>query len=301
MPKKVLDKNQDSYKFLKMLAIKSFGRVADKFSNSFISLKEALITANARILFRTYLSLAFFASFMAFLATFAMTIIFVILLKINLIYALFGLLILPLFFASLTFMLIFIYPFSISQSRRKDIEANLPFALTHMAAVSESGAPPLTIFKIMSKFNEYGELSKEAGEIARNVEVFGMDEISALKESASRTSSSDFRDVLEGMMVAIQSGGSLKSYLVEESGKAMLEYTIKREKYNQMLSAYADIYSALLIAAPMIFIVMLAALNIMGGDLFGFSVDSLMVIGTIALATMNMIFLTFLSMTQPKM
>jgi flagellar protein FlaJ len=284
-----------------MVAIKLFGRVSDKFSSSFVSLKEALVTANARILFRTYLSLAFFFAFITFVATFLMTLLFVINFKLNLIFALFGLLIVPLFFASLTFFMIFVYPFSVSQTRRRDIEANLPFALTHMAAVSESGAPPLTIFKILSKFSEYGELSKEADKIARNVELFGLDEISALKESANKTSSPELKDVLEGMIVTIQSGGSLKSYLIEESGKAMFEYTIKREKYNQLLSTYADIYTALLIAAPMIFIVVLAALNIMGGNMFGFTIQELMIIGTLALATLNLIFLTFLSLTQPKM
>jgi len=214
---------------------------------------------------------------------------------------LFGLLVVPSFFSLLNFFLIFIFPFSTKQSRKRDIEANLPFALTHMAAISESGAPPLTIFKILSQFKEYGELSKEAGELTRNVEVFGMDEISALKQSIVKSPSSELKDVLEGMITTIQSGGSLKSYLMEESGKAMFEYTVKREKYNQILSTYADIYTALLIAAPMIFIVLLAALNIMGGGLFGFTVQELMILGTIGLATLNMIFLAFLCLTQPKM
>jgi archaeal flagellar protein FlaJ len=290
----------EDYTFLKMLAIRIFGRVSDKFSDSFASLKQALVTSNARVLFRTYLSLTFFTALITFIATFLMTLLFVITFKLDLVFAIFGLIIIPLFFSSITFFMVFVYPFSVSQGRKTDIEANLPFALTHMAAISESGAPPLTIFKILAKFNEYGELSKEANEIARNVELFGLDEISALKESANKSSSSLYKDVMEGMIVAIQSGGSLKSYLVEEANKAMFEYTVKREKYNEILSTYADIYTALLIAAPMIFIVVLAALNIMGGDMFGFSIQELMVIGTLALATLNMIFLTFLSMTQPK-
>jgi flagellar protein FlaJ len=303
MAKEQEEKNKvpQDYTFLKMLAIKMFGRLSDKFSDSFESLKQALVTSNARVLFRTYLSLTFFTAFVTFIATFIMTLLFVVTFRLDFIFSLIGLLIVPLFFSSITFFSVFVYPFSVSQSRKTDIEANLPFALTHMAAISESGAPPLTIFKILAKFNEYGELSKEANEIARNVELFGLDEISALKESANNSSSSLFKDVMEGMIVAIQSGGSLKAFLVEEANRAMLEYTIKREKYNEVLSTYADIYTALLIAAPMIFIVVLAALNIMGGGMFGFTIQELMVLGTLALATLNMIFLTFLSLTQPKM
>jgi flagellar protein FlaJ len=292
---------EEKLNILKRVAIKLFGKLSDKFSNSFISLKETLITANARMLFRTYLSIAFFFSFIIFLFTFILTLITSIFLKLNIVFALFGLIVVPSFFALLTFFLIFIYPFSVTQSRKRDIEANLPFALTHMAAISESGAPPLTIFKILSQFKEYGELSKEAAEITRDVEVFGLDELSALRERITKSPSPDLKDVLEGMITTVQSGGSLKSYLIEESGKAMFEYAVKREKYNQILSTYADIYTALLIAAPMIFIVVLAALNIMGGTMFGLTVQELMVLGTVALAALNLIFLTFLCLTQPKM
>jgi flagellar protein FlaJ len=292
---------KEKFEFLKKLSIRLFGKISDKFSNSFISLKESLITANARVLFRTYLSIAFLFSFIIFIFSFLLTLITSIYLRLSIIFALFGLVVVPSFFAFLTFFLIFIYPFSITQSRKRDIEANLPFALTHMAAISESGAPPLTIFKILSQFSEYGEISKEAGEITRNVEVFGLDEISALRNNAEKSPSSDFKDVLEGIITTIQSGGSLKSYLIEESEKAMFEYAVRREEYNQVLSTYADIYTALLIAAPMIFIVVLAALNIMGGNLFGFTIQELMVLGTVALVALNSIFLAFLCLTQPKM
>ena len=293
--------NKEKFDFLKKLAIRLFGKISDRFSNDFQPLKEALVTANSRVLFRTYLSIAFFFSFIIFIFTFLLTLFTSIYLKLNIIFTIFGLMIVPAFFALLNFFIIFIFPFSTTQSRKRDIEANLPFALTHMAAISESGAPPLTIFKILSKFNEYGEISKEAREIARNVEVFGLDELSALKQNAEKSPSSDFKDILEGIITTIQSGGSLSSYLIEESGKAMFEYTIKREKYNEVLSTYADVYTALLVAAPMIFIVVLAALNMMGGTMFGFTVQELMILGTIGLATLNVIFLTFLCLTQPKM
>lgn len=298
---KIKKPNEEKFDFLKKTSIRIFGKTSDRFSNDFLPLKEALITSNSRVLFRTYLSIAFFFSFIIFIFTSLLTLITSIYLKIDIFFSLFGLLVVPSFFALLNFFIIFIYPFSMTQSRKRDIEANLPFALTHMAAISESGAPPLTIFKILSNFNEYGEISKEAREITRNVEVFGLDEISALKQNAEKSPSSSFKDVLEGIITTIQSGGSLKSYLIEESGKAMFEYAVKREKYNEVLATYADIYTALLIAAPMIFIVVLAALNIMGGSMFGFTVQELMILGTVALATLNVIFLTFLCLTQPKM
>jgi flagellar protein FlaJ len=298
-PKKV--KTIEKPDVVKKIAIKLFGKAADKYSNNFLSLKQSLITADAKVLFRTYLCLMFFLSFIAFVTTYFMTLIFSIYMHLDIIFSILGLIIMPSFFASLTFFLIYAYPVSISQNRKRDIDANMPFALTHMAAVAESGAPPLTIFKILSKFKEYGEISREFGKITRNVEIFGLDEITALRETISKSPSSEFKDVLEGMLTTIQTGGSLKGYLMEESGKAMFEYAIRREKYNQLLSTYADLYTALLIAAPMIFVVVLSVLSILGGNILGLTLEQVMIYGIVGLTALNAIFLIFLHITQPKM
>lgn len=304
MPKKKVKKiavEKEKYNVLKKIAIKLFGRTADKISDHFTLLRQSLITADAKILFRTYLSLMLFLSLITFIFTFILTLIFSIYIKLDIIFSVVGLMIMPSFFASITFFLIYVYPATVSNSRKRDIEANLPFALTHMTAIAESGAPPLTIFKILGQFKEYGEISKEFEKISRNVEIFGLDEITALRESILKCPSSDFKDVLEGMLTTIQTGGSLKSYLIEESGKAMFDYTVRREKYNQLLSTYADIYTALLVASPMIFMVTLAALNILGATFYGMTIEEIMIFGIVTLAVLNAIFLIFLQITQPKM
>jgi len=286
---------------IKKIAIKMFGRFADKYAAYFLPIKESLTSADMRILFRTYVSLMLFSSFLTFSVIFAITLLFSMILRIDLIFAILGLLIIPSFFASITFFLIYSYPVSVKETRKRDIEANLPFALTHMAAIAESGAPPLTIFKILSQFEEYGEVTKEAGKIRRDVEVFGLDALSALKDRVQKTPSSSFRDILQGILTTIQSGGDVKSYLMEEAKKSMFDYTVKKEKYNQLLSVYADLYTALLLAAPMIFIVVLSMLAVFRGNMFNLSLNEILNIGILSLAFMNMIFLTFLHITQPKM
>jgi flagellar protein FlaJ len=170
-----------------------------------------------------------------------------------------------------------------------------------MAAIAGSGVPPRVMFKVISRFREYGEISKEANKITRNVEVFGMDEMTSIKEVASKSPSPSFKDFLQGILTTIQTGGNLNSFLKEEAEKSMFDYKIKRNKYVQQLEIYADIYTAVLIAAPLIFIIMLPVLSIMQGSLFGFGIRDLVNIGLIILAALNMIFLLFLQVTQPKM
>ena len=299
--KRVRKKEGTLERDLKRIAIKLFGRVADRYSNHFINVRESLITSDTKILFRTYLSLMFFISSVTFLLTFLFTLAFVTLVGMNLLFSVIGLIVMPLFFSSVVFFLIYIYPVSITESRKNDIEANLPFAMTHMSAVAESGAPPLTIFKILAQFKEYGEVSREADKITRNVEVFGLDQLSALRDRAMKSPSPSFRVILQGILSTIQTGGNLRTYLAEESSKAMFEYTMRREKYNQLLSTYADLYTALLVAAPMIFIVVISTLSVIGGNVFGMSLEFTMILGIGLLALLNMMFLVFIQMTQPKM
>ncbi|MFH1473668.1 MAG: type II secretion system F family protein [Candidatus Aenigmatarchaeota archaeon] len=301
--KKVRVENQQSdlEKALKKTAIRLFGKTADKYSANFINVKQSLITSGTRMLFRTYISLMLFITAITFLITFVFTLAFVLSIGLGILFSLIGIIVMPSFFASIVFLLIYVYPISVSESRKRDLEANLPFAMTHMSAVAESGAPPLTIFKILAQFKEYGEVSKEAQKITRNVEVFGLDQLSALRDRSLKSPSPSFRNILQGILSTIQTGGNLRTYLTEESKKAMFEYTMRREKYNQLLSTYADLYTALLVAAPMIFIVVISTLSVMGGSVFGMSLEFTMILGLGILALLNMMFLVFIQITQPKM
>ena len=301
--KKIKPENEkrDFEYLLRKLAIKIFGNLADRYATNFINVKESLITSDIKILFRTYLSLMFFATAITFALTFLLTIAFVSMIGLDLLLSVLGLIIMPSFFASIVFLIIYVYPVSVAENRKRDIEANLPFAMTHMAAVAESGAPPLTIFKILSKFEEYGEISKEAGKITRNVETFGLDELSAMRDRSLKCPSPSFRGILQGMLSTIQTGGNIRAYLKEESGKAMFDYSMRKEKYNQILSTYADLYTALLIAAPMMFIVVVSTLSVIGGNILGLSLEMTMILGLGTLVFLNMVFLVFIQMTQPRL
>jgi len=307
MPKKSVAKPKEKPKkteqdnFLKTIAVTLFGRLADRYSDRFKSLKASILTADLNMLFRTYISMMFFLTMFIFVLSFIATLTISLYMRIGILGTLAGAVILPVSFSSITFLLYYLYPVTLSQKRKGDIEANLPFAINHMSAIAGSGVPPRIMFKVISKFKEYGDISGEARKITRNVEVFGMDEMTSIKEVASKSPSAEFKDFLQGIISTIQTGGSLKSYLKEESTNALFEYRIKRDKYVQQLSIYADFYTALLIAAPLIFIVMLPILSMMQGDLFGMGITQLINLGMVLLVFMNIIFLAFLQATQEKM
>lgn len=196
----------------------------------------------------------------------------------------------------------FLYPFYLTSARRKSIETNLPFAINHMGALAASGIPPHTMFKLLTDAKEYGEIANEARRIVRNVEVFGMDVTTAMRQVSDRTPSSELRQFLSGIIATISTGGDLRSHLKVAAKEALSDYRLKRERYMESLSTYADFYVGVLIAAPLFFISILSLLAIIGGELAGMPIGVLLTLGIyVVLPVLNIAFLIFIHMTQPTM
>ncbi|MBI2143400.1 hypothetical protein HYU20_03595, partial [Candidatus Woesearchaeota archaeon] len=83
--------------------------------------------------------------------------------------------------------------------------------------------------------------------------------------------------------------------------QAALTYNLERQRYNETVSTYSDIYTGLLIAAPLFFIASMALVNLLGGSLGGLGVDVVMAVGAyVVIPLLNVGFLLFLQFTQPE-
>jgi flagellar protein FlaJ len=195
-----------------------------------------------------------------------------------------------------TFIVFTFYPSQKAERRKRDIEANLPFALTHMGAIAESGIPPYVVFKLISNFKEYGEISKEMGKIVKNIDEFGVDPLTAVKEVANRTPSDSLKQVLLGFASTIEAGGNIKTFLRSMGEQALFEWRIRREKFLQQLTTIAEFYTGILIAAPLFIISLFAVMNMIQPTIGGFGIFDLMKLSIYALVpAINIGFLLFLS------
>ncbi len=278
-----------------------FGNFVDNHSTLFSSLKPDLDKSGFDILSRTYFcELIFFPVLVYFLSLIPFFILFFISTS-SLILKVVLLVLAPFTLSLFTFTVMFLYPSVKVKSRALNITNNLPFALNHMAAVTGSGIPPSALFELLTNFEEYGELSKEANNILKRIKVFGEDVITALRNAANKTPSDEFREVLYGIISTLESGGSLKEFLRERAKTALFEYKIRRKKYIQNLSVYASIYTAILVAAPLFLIAILSLLNLMGGSLFGLEIKRIMYFGTyVLIPLLNLFFILFLLWVQKE-
>lgn len=264
-------------------------------------MKRRIIKSNLEFIAEVYLGKILFFTALAFIVSLALMIPLTLMLGMDLIPSILLIVLAPIIAGLAVFWIGFYYPTNMLNRASGDIEANMPFAINHMAAVVSSGAKPSAMFEFLSKNKEYGEISKEAGYIFRNIKVLGMDMTTAIKEVADRTPNKKFSEFLYGLVSEIKGGGEMKSYLSKAAEDSLFDYRIRREKYLSLLSNYADIYIAVLIVAPLFFIAILSIMSMIGGQIAGFGIRSLIELGVYALLPLlNVVFLVFVHTTQPR-
>ncbi|MCX6711949.1 MAG: type II secretion system F family protein [Candidatus Woesearchaeota archaeon] len=283
--------------FFENFTLKITKKYPKYFENIYISLRSSDI----KVLSKTYVSMIFMSTLLSTIISFIFLFILFFLRGSSLTNIFIRSIGLSILIGVLTFFVFYMYPSTVVSSRRTAIKNDLPFMIIHMSAVAGSGAQPIVMFNLILSSGEYKGIESEVKKIVNYVNLFGYDLSTALKTVAITTPLKEFGELLNGIVATIESGGNLKSYLKEKADDAMLTYKLEREKYVEMLSTYSDMYTAILIAAPLLFMVTLAIINSLGGKIGGLSVQTLSTMGTyFVIPFLNAAFILFLNIVQPK-
>ncbi len=276
-------------------------KLTKNYPGFFESLNTNLKQSDLKILSRTYISMSLFSSFLAAIIAVPFFSILFSLLQYGIFSTLLRTFVFSLVAVLGTFTSFYLYPASVANTRRRNIKEDLPFAIIHMSAVAGSGAQPIAMFDLILASSEYKGLEGEVRKIVNYVNLFGYDLGTALKAVASTTPSKPFRELLLGITSTVEGGGSLKDYLDGKADEAMTTYRLERKKYVEVLSTYSDMYTGILIAAPLLFMTTLAIINVLGGKIGGLDVSTLSSIGVYGvIPIMNILFMLFLNIVQPE-
>ena len=196
-----------------------------------------------------------------------------------------------------TFLMMYIYPRMERKSREQLIELELPFATIHMSAIAGSLISPIKIFEIIVTTGEYPALQKEFTKMINEVNLYGYDLVSALKNTAKNTSSKRLSELLNGLATTINSGGDLPKFFEKRSETLLFEYKLTKDKANKAAETFMDIYISVVIAAPMILMLLLMIMKISGLGMSA-SVGTITLIVIVAVTIINIFFLSFLNLKR---
>src|SRR3989338_823094 len=204
----------------------------------------------------------------------------------------------PIAFSGLTYFFIVTYPSGERKTLARKIDQELPFAVIHMSAISGSGIEPTEIFKIIGLSKEYPHLRREILKVLNQINLFGYDLVTALNNSAKNAPSENLAELYAGLSTTIHSGGDLKEFFKKRSEGLLLGYRLEREKYSKLSETFLDIYISVVIAAPMIFLLLLVMMTISGIQV-GFTSVQLSIVGVLGIGILNFFFIVFLQLKQP--
>ena len=198
-----------------------------------------------------------------------------------------------------TGLIMYFYPKSEGKNIGAKINQELPFVSIHMSAIVTSGVEPISIFKIITRSEEYKFTRVEFRKLLNLINFQGNDLVTALKKIARSSPSSKLRELLDGLATTITSGGNIHDYLDKHSEGLLFDYRLEREKYTKTSETFMDIYISIVIAAPMILLMLFVIMGSTGMYFMGLTTNIMSVLIILAIIVLNIGFLIFLRMKQP--
>jgi len=190
---------------LEAWSFRIFGRLAPYFLKHVVEFKDYLERAKIKIYPETYVSL------MLFLAALTTPIS---ILSIVLLY-LYGFIQLAFLVPLPVYVMIgfFLIPISKAGERAANLEREMPFAAAYISVMASGGISPYTSFKRLAEVELMPAMRAEAREIIKDVEIFGIDPLTAIENAAKRNPLDIFRDFLAGYASTVIIGGDIGHFL----------------------------------------------------------------------------------------
>ncbi|HSB57552.1 MAG TPA: type II secretion system F family protein [Nitrosopumilaceae archaeon] len=163
-------------------------------------------------------------------------------------------------------------------TRKRRLQEEAPYFIGYMATLAASGLTLEGIFKAIAKENTKEEFVRSARYIVRNVDILGMDIITALTDLIRKTPAEAFSELLEGLISTIQTGGNLKEYFTALAKVQMEEKKQVIQKMTASLGIIAEMYTILLVVFPLMAIIMFSIMATMATSFLGLDITTMMML-----------------------
>ena len=255
-----------------------FSNAFDKFNINETSKNWLLEKADISMVYKEYYSMVFMNIILGFISSFATSSV-IYLIFANQITAF-----LILIISSIVPLSIGLYYLSLptakSKNRGKNIDRYLPYATNFINTMSLAGISPAEIFETLSTVKLYGDIQKEAQKITTEIELMGIDTITALKNAIHISPSEKFKEFIQGMIGVIQSGSELGPYFNRCVEKYMNSDLFERRRNLESLAIMAEAFVVTVIAFPLFLVIIFSIMGLTSG---GVSFDFLFILAFLIL------------------
>jgi flagellar protein FlaJ len=169
--------------------------------------------------------------------------------------------------AVLAYVLRWRLPEDTADVRRRSIDEGLPRTTAFMYALSRGGLEFPQIVRILGRNSGvYGEAANEMSIVVREMDLFGRDMITAIRRTAQRTPSEQFKTFSENLASVLQSGSSLPEFLRDQYERFRQDAEERQVEILELLATIAEAYVTVLVAGVLFFITILLVFGLTTTD-----------------------------------
>ena len=277
---------------LEAWSFRIFGRMAPSFLKHVVEFKDYLEKARIKIYPETYVSLMLF---MAVITIPISAVCAVVMLLYGFIPVIF-LIPLPLF----VMIGFFLVPMSRASERAANLEREMPFASSYISVMASGGIAPYSSFKRLSEVELLPTMKGEAREIIKDVEIFGIDPLTAIEKAAKKNPLDIFKDFLSGYASTVIIGGDIGHFLERKAEDIFKARALRVRAAAERLGMLLETFIIVNVMMSLCFYIMFSVENI-GGGVSGGGSTSMIILYTYVLSPMlSMMFIYLAHSMQPK-
>ena len=275
---------------LEAWSFRIFGRVAPSFLRHVFQFKDYLERAKIKIYPETYVSLMFFTAALTLPVSVVAAVIVLLYGFIPIIF------LLPLpFFVMIGFLLI---PISRAGERASNLEREMPFAAAYISVMASGGIAPYSSFKRLAEVELMPSMNAEAREIIKDVEIFGIDPLSAIEQAAKKNPLDVFKDFLAGYASTVIIGGDIGHFLERKAEDIFKTRALRVKAAAERLGMLLETFIIVMVLMSLCFYILFSVESIYSS---GLSMGSGLILYTYVFTPLlSLMFIYLAHSMQPK-
>jgi flagellar protein FlaJ len=183
-------------------------------------------------------------------------------------------------------------PRSHAEVRRRGINEGLPRTVAFVYALSRGGMSTPGVMRTLAENRDvYGHGADEISVAVREMDLFGRDIITAVRNVSKRTPSEQFKTFGENLASVLQSGQHLPEFLRDQYERYQEEAVDRQEDILELLSTIAEAYVTVLVAGTLFLMTILLVFGLTTTQTINF----LRLLAYLMIPLANVLFMVYLA------
>ena len=132
-----------------------------------------------------------------------------------------------------------------ARDRAAKLDIEVPFAGTYISTMATGGLSPYDSLRRLTNSELMPNLAKAVKDIEVDVEIKGLDPVTAMEKSAQNMPSKEYKDLLLGYASTLRTGGDVVHYLFVRTETMFNDLTNKVRSFGDRAAAIMESYIAL--------------------------------------------------------